>query len=76
MRKKFFLGSAAVAVVALAAVNVNYASQNNNDLSNLALANIEMVAYGERRAGITCNGGGNTTCPLNNKKYYMVQIWG
>ncbi|MDR1225948.1 MAG: NVEALA domain-containing protein [Prevotellaceae bacterium] len=43
MKKKFLIGIAAVAVAAVAAVNVNFASQNN-DLSALSLANIEALA--------------------------------
>ena len=43
MRKNFFLGSAAVAVVALAAVNVNYALQDK-DLSTMVLENVEALA--------------------------------
>jgi hypothetical protein len=52
MRKKLFIGISAVAVGAIAAVNVNYASQNN-DLSDLALANVEALA-GE---GASCSSG-------------------
>jgi hypothetical protein len=44
MKKMFFIGIAAVVVVAIAAVNVNYALQGNNDLSALALANMEALA--------------------------------
>ena len=43
MKKKIFISIAAVAVAAIATVNVNFASQNN-DLSDLALANVEALA--------------------------------
>lgn len=43
MKKRIFHGIAAVAVVAVAAVNVNYASQSSN-LSALFLANVEALA--------------------------------
>jgi hypothetical protein len=50
MKKKFFIGLAAVAVAAVAAVNVNFALQDNT-LSALALANVEMLAHGETPSG-------------------------
>jgi hypothetical protein len=43
MKKKILLSIAAVAVVAIAAVNVNIALQSN-DLSALSLANVEALA--------------------------------
>ena len=77
MKKKFFIGIAAVGVVAVAAVNVNYALQNN-DLSAMALANVEMLAYGESSCcignsfkitsipgGWSClNNQGSSCCPV------------
>jgi hypothetical protein len=44
MRKKIFIGIAAIAVAAIAAINVNFALQGNNDLSALSLANVEALA--------------------------------
>ena len=55
MKKKIFMSIAAVAVVAVAAVNVSYALQEN-DLSDLALANVEMLAYGEGTSVTGCLG--------------------
>ena len=55
MRKKLFIGISAVAVVAVAAVNVNYALQGNKNLSALALANVEALAQeGNVTNVITC----------------------
>jgi hypothetical protein len=77
MKKVILGGVAAIVVAAVAAVNVSLNSQNENLLSDLALANVEALASGEGpSAGVTCNGVGNVTCPLNGQKYYDVHIWG
>jgi hypothetical protein len=55
MRKKLFIGISAVAVVAVAAVNVNYALQSN-DLPAMTRANIEALA------GETGSTGNTVTC--------------
>jgi hypothetical protein len=43
MKRKIFIGIAAIVVVAVTAVNVNFALQSN-DLSALSLANVEALA--------------------------------
>ena len=53
MKKKYFIGIAAAAMLGIAAVNVNYALRGN-DLSALSLANLEALA-GE-------TSGANTSC--------------
>ena len=53
MKKKFFIGIAAVTVAAIVTVNVNHALQDNNDLSALLLANVEGLA-GEVYVGHPC----------------------
>jgi hypothetical protein len=50
MKKKLFIGLAAVAVAAVVAVNVNFALQDNV-LSALSLVNVEMLAHGETPSG-------------------------
>ena len=65
MRKNFFIGIAAVAVVAIAAVNVNYASQNKN-LSALSMANVE--ALGSEIGG-ACGG-----CSSSCRKAYCCTV--
>jgi hypothetical protein len=76
MKKKILLSIAAVAVVAIAAVNVNIALQSN-DLSALSLANVEALAQesscciGSKfkidpiDGGWRClNGQGESCCPI------------
>ena len=53
MKKKLFIGISAVAVAAVATVNVNLALQGNH-LSALELANMEVLAYGEVGGGKKC----------------------
>jgi hypothetical protein len=43
MKKKIFGGIAVLAIAAVAAINVNFNSQNN-DLANISLANVEALA--------------------------------
>ena len=61
MKKKIFIGIAAVAVAAIATVNVNFASQNNDDLSTMVLANAEALA-GEADNGSNLKWSGNIRC--------------
>ena len=73
------MGFAAVSVVAIAAVNINYALQNSNDLSVLALANVEALADENSANGPTPCGGdkvqGECQClnTINCKDLYGCQ---
>jgi hypothetical protein len=51
MKKKFLSGITAIAIVAFAVVNVNINSQNDNLLSDLALANVEALAQNGTEIG-------------------------
>jgi hypothetical protein len=63
MKKKIFIGFAALAVAAVAAWNVYLASAQSNELSDLMLANIEALAYYELpEVVIDCSGGRCRTC--------------
>lgn len=57
MKKKIFGGILAVAIAAVAAVNVNINNEAEDALSALSLANIEALADGES--------GGSTDCANN-----------
>ncbi|GHT73915.1 hypothetical protein AGMMS50262_05850 [Bacteroidia bacterium] len=46
MKKKFFGGIAVLAIAAVAALNINVSKEREN-LSGLALTNVEVLAYGE-----------------------------
>ena len=61
MKKVILGGVAAIAIAAFAVVNVNVSSQNENLLSDLALANVEALASGE--------GGGPTPCGGPKSEY-------
>lgn len=62
MKKKILGGIVAVAIAAVAAVNVNFNNEGENGLSALSVANIEALADGE----------GSTPCPKGCK----VVGWG
>ena len=47
MKKKIFGGILAVAIAAVAAVNVNFNNEADDALSALSLANVEALAFGE-----------------------------
>ena len=47
MKKKILGGIVAVAIAAVAAVNVNFNNEGENGLSALSVANIEALADGE-----------------------------
>ena len=57
MKKRIFIGIAAIAVVAGAAVNVALNQQPTNKMSNISLANVEALA-GEVSVVGCCPGGG------------------
>ena len=75
MKKKIFGGILAVAIAAVAAVNVNFNNESEDALSALSLANVEALAQGEGGFGrvwvITwlspsshrCDRGGSRCCP-------------
>ena len=65
MKKKIFGGILAVAIAAVAAVNVNFNNESEDALSALSLANVEALASGEN--GSPC-GGPKTygTCQSTN----------
>jgi hypothetical protein len=75
--KKFILGGVAAIVIAvLAVVNVNLNSQNDNLLSDLALANVEALASGEGGTTVTtCLGlwGSCTTSSGATSKAPLVE---
>jgi hypothetical protein len=72
MKKKILIGLAAVAVAAVAAVNVNYVSQDSN-LSALALANVEILAYSELSDnGIVLRWSSLIDCGSKGKGSYKV----
>ena len=54
MKKKIFGGILAVAIAAVAAVNVNINNEAGDALSALSLANVEAVADGESGGGPIC----------------------
>jgi hypothetical protein len=58
MKKVIFSGIVVLAIAAIAAINVNLNSQNENLLSDLALANVEALASGE--GGNACPGNCNS----------------
>jgi hypothetical protein len=67
MKKKIFGGIAVVAIAAVAAWNVNLNSQDN-ELSNVYLANVEALANGESTPiNPSCwNGGvGSSSCSID-----------
>jgi hypothetical protein len=72
MKKVILGGVAAIVVAVLAVVNVSMNSQNENLLSDLALANVEALAQEE--------GGGGTViqchCQVNSTYNYYCTIYG
>jgi hypothetical protein len=67
MKKKIFIGFAALAVAAVAAWNVYLASaQSNNEMSDLMLANVEALAEGED--------GGSNNSGTGNIYYYTHKL--
>jgi hypothetical protein len=62
MRKVILGGIAAIVIAVVAAVNVNLNSQNDNLLSDLALANVEALA----QEGNTGNCPGGSSCSYSN----------
>jgi hypothetical protein len=76
MKKKIFIGVAAVAVTAIVAINVNSTLQSDN-LSVLSLANVEALA-GESNGATPCGGDkveGQCQCinTVNCKDLYGCQ---
>jgi hypothetical protein len=67
MKKKILIGIAAVAVVAIVAVNVNYALQGS-DLSALSLANVEALAQ-EKTDHCTGHKSGECKCKNDHTCY-------
>jgi hypothetical protein len=61
MKNKILIGIVVLAIAALAAFNVNMNSKSNN-LSDMALANVEALADVEVLANGESNGGENPTC--------------
>ncbi|MBD1432866.1 hypothetical protein H8B06_08525 [Sphingobacterium sp. DN00404] len=77
MKKKILGGIVAVAITAVAAVNVNFNNESEDALSALSLANVEALADGEEPdKGVTCDGSGSVTCPLDGTLVHKVTIWG
>lgn len=76
MKKKILTGAAAIAIVLVAAFNVDI--QNNADRpSELVLTNIEALASDEEPdKGVTCDGTGSVICPIDNTQVRKVTIWG
>ena len=61
--KKIILGIAVLAVIAVAAVNVNLSATQKSDMSLLALANVEALADIELpEVTITCSTDGSGDC--------------
>ena len=59
MKKEILSGMVAVAIAAVAAVNVNFNNEAEDALSALSLANVEALAGDESGGG---GGGGGTGC--------------
>ena len=55
MKTKILSGVVAVAIAAIAAVNVNFNGEAENALSGLSLANVEALASGEEDGGLECD---------------------
>lgn len=70
--KKKFIAAMAVAVVAVVAGYNVYSSQKSTDtLSDLALSNVEALAYGEVEIGVICA----TTCSFCWCGYFPENYW-
>ncbi|MCC2599271.1 NVEALA domain-containing protein [Sphingobacterium sp. FBM7-1] len=70
MKKKIFGGILAVAIAAVAAVNVNFNNESEDALSALSLANVEALAQNENTGGaesiIITDLGRTTECVSGN----------
>jgi hypothetical protein len=71
MKKKLFIGLAAVAVATLAVVNVSIVSQESS-LSSLALANVEALAVETSSNGKVLRWSGPISCEPIGKGTYCV----
>ncbi|MBE8722327.1 NVEALA domain-containing protein [Sphingobacterium pedocola] len=76
MKKKILGSIAVIAIAAVAAFNVHVNMNEDNVMSALSLANVEALADGEADMGVTCDGSGSITCPLNQSQVRKVVIWG
>ncbi len=63
MRKKFFIGVFALAVMGFIALGVQKSFNNNAEISQLTLENVEALAYGEEPEVPGDQGGGGGSCP-------------
>jgi hypothetical protein len=57
LKNTIFIGLAAIAVTAVAGWNVYLATQSNNEMTDLMLANVEALAYRESGSIKDCPGG-------------------
>jgi heme A synthase len=54
MKKKIFYGIAVLAIAALAAFNLNLNNSTTGKLSDVSLANVELLAQAEVLGGLVC----------------------
>jgi hypothetical protein len=77
MKKKIVYGIAVLAIAAVAVINVSLSSQQNNELSDLSLANIEALAQepGDGQYACYANKDYVCCCNLYARGYYCPCGW-
>jgi len=63
-------GLVAIAIAAVAAINVHFANESGSSLSAFGLANVEALADGESGDGPTCSAGGpgSSSCSIKTEQ--------